>query len=380
MAKVKKTIDAFDLAEKYLSKTGMLPSVYQPVLFRGKYDNKVYYDSLASSNILPVNKPQSSYRETHIAIKKAFNNWFFSPTVINNFSKNPKANPAPPVTKKISFFEQNISAMIARWSLLQKTNSITPSRNYTNTNNILSGNIFPWLQMQNNHVQVHIGKIKSDFSCFNDARISLRIQDVLIMFRNKYDDSLFIVIIPSEFADKYTISNTASTYNKYVPSVKDNKTDRENEAQYDLDVDSEVNATYLSTPAPAPAAKSGSKGKRYATKPSLGVGALKNANYTCEVCGTKITFSRKKGGAQYMEAHHLIPMSKQGLYMNSIDHTANLICLCPTCHKKIHYGKDSEVKQMLNKLYTKRQAKLKSAGIDVDKTDITTLYSYYSLS
>jgi len=77
-----------------------------------------------------------------------------------------------------------------------------------------------------------------------------------------------------------------------------------------------------------------------------------------------------------MEPHHLIPISNQGLYSNDIDITSNLICLCPTCHKKIHYGIKADVKSMLQAFYAARQKDLKTCGIEID---IDTLFAYYDI-
>ncbi|MBY0001439.1 HNH endonuclease [Priestia aryabhattai] len=51
-----------------------------------------------------------------------------------------------------------------------------------------------------------------------------------------------------------------------------------------------------------------------------------------------------------MEAHHLIPMKKQNDYQNSIDVDGNIICLCPTCHRKIHVGNNNK-KELIKLLY-----------------------------
>lgn len=77
-----------------------------------------------------------------------------------------------------------------------------------------------------------------------------------------------------------------------------------------------------------------------------------------------------------MEPHHLIPISLQGYYKHDIDITSNLICLCPNCHKRIHYGTKDDVKKMLTKFHNARQADLKTCGIDID---LITLFAYYNI-
>jgi 5-methylcytosine-specific restriction protein A len=56
--------------------------------------------------------------------------------------------------------------------------------------------------------------------------------------------------------------------------------------------------------------------------------------YFCQVC--KVRGFEKKGGGLYAEAHHIAELGLEGR-----DLPSNLICVCPTCHKKIHFGKIS---------------------------------------
>jgi|GEM_PF-5838948 len=54
-------------------------------------------------------------------------------------------------------------------------------------------------------------------------------------------------------------------------------------------------------------------------------------HHTCQACGES-TFETR-GGYNYTETHHVLPMSKGGE-----DAPFNMAILCPTCHRKIHYG------------------------------------------
>jgi 5-methylcytosine-specific restriction protein A len=67
--------------------------------------------------------------------------------------------------------------------------------------------------------------------------------------------------------------------------------------------------------------------------------ALKNANYTCENCSKTKTFETS-GGDMYFEAHHIIPfnISTYLEFDASLDCIENLACLCPECHRKVHYS------------------------------------------
>ena len=54
--------------------------------------------------------------------------------------------------------------------------------------------------------------------------------------------------------------------------------------------------------------------EKYTTNPRRAKNALVKANFKCELNPAHQTFINKKTGNPYMEAHHLIPMSKQGLF------------------------------------------------------------------
>lgn len=60
------------------------------------------------------------------------------------------------------------------------------------------------------------------------------------------------------------------------------------------------------------------------------------AQYTCEICGT-LGFM-KPDGSRYAEAHHVGELAK-----TKIDNPNVMICVCPTCHRIIHYGTQEEL-------------------------------------
>ena len=91
--------------------------------------------------------------------------------------------------------------------------------------------------------------------------------------------------------------------------------------------------------------------------------ALESANYQCEMDETHRTFIAKSTGHPYMEGHHALPMQIQGRFDQSLDVYANIICLCPICHRLIHYGLDSEKEKVINKIYYDRADRLAASGI-----------------
>ena len=65
------------------------------------------------------------------------------------------------------------------------------------------------------------------------------------------------------------------------------------------------------------------------------------ADFTCEIDACHKTFTAKGTMHQYMEGHHIIPMTKQLSFPNSLDIFANLVCVCPNCHRMLHHAIDS---------------------------------------
>lgn len=104
-------------------------------------------------------------------------------------------------------------------------------------------------------------------------------------------------------------------------------------------------------------------------------GALVRANYLCELDSTHSTFISRNTNKNYMEVHHLIPMEYQSEFFNSLDIAANVVCICPTCHKSLHFGNIEEIKPLLNKLINLKVNELKKYNINIE---IENLYNYYS--
>ena len=100
--------------------------------------------------------------------------------------------------------------------------------------------------------------------------------------------------------------------------------------------------------------------------------ALEKSQYKCDIDRTHKTFITKNN-KPYMEAHHLIPLSSQELFNTSgLDSVANIVCICPNCHRNLHYGKD--IIPMLEKIYNERKQALEKSGITITFEELLELY------
>lgn len=100
---------------------------------------------------------------------------------------------------------------------------------------------------------------------------------------------------------------------------------------------------------------------------------LKADKYHCEIDARHKTFVTRRNDQLYLEGHHLIPISYQNKFERSLDVYANIIGLCPNCHRQLHFGKKSEVKDILKGLYDLRAERLVKSGIEVSKDDFLAL-------
>lgn len=83
--------------------------------------------------------------------------------------------------------------------------------------------------------------------------------------------------------------------------------------------------------------------------------AKRRSKWQCEFDSNHTTFTSYANKNQYMESHHLVPMSAQDYFYYTLDYADNIVCLCPNCHRKIHYAINKEKKEILNLLFNKRE-------------------------
>ena len=128
---------------------------------------------------------------------------------------------------------------------------------------------------------------------------------------------------------------------------------------------------------PKPKPKKQGKSEKYFSNPRRSKNAIETANFKCKLNQNHATFINKISKKQYMEAHHLIPISKQDYFDYDIDVPENILCFCPNCHRKIHLSENITKEEILKKVYYKRQKKLTQRGIILD---FNALLNFYRIS
>lgn len=93
--------------------------------------------------------------------------------------------------------------------------------------------------------------------------------------------------------------------------------------------------------------------------------AISAARYACQHDNNHWSFVSGSTGKLYLEPHHLVPISLQAEFSNSLDCVANIIVLCPNCHRAIHYGDIPTKRALLTKFFGERVNDLKMSGVDV---------------
>jgi hypothetical protein len=118
--------------------------------------------------------------------------------------------------------------------------------------------------------------------------------------------------------------------------------------------------------------KGGSKVK---VNPGIAKRRLIIADYKCEIDNAHVTFTSHTTKRNYVESHHLVPLGVQKEFgENSLDHEANILALCPNCHRQLHHAILNEKKQIIKELYELRVKELEKAAI---KLALGKLISYY---
>ena len=123
----------------------------------------------------------------------------------------------------------------------------------------------------------------------------------------------------------------------------------------------------------------GGQGKSIRKDNRISKEALIQSSFKCQIDPNHITFNNTQS-LPYMEGHHLIPCTVTNAnffwerYRKNIDCLENIVCLCPTCHRAVHFGDNETVSEMVKRLYSKQNEKLSLAGIPISMVELLSLY------
>ena len=100
---------------------------------------------------------------------------------------------------------------------------------------------------------------------------------------------------------------------------------------------------------------------------------LKADKYQCEIDVNHKTFIMQQNDKPYLEGHHLIRMEHQNRFAKSLDVYANIIGLCPNCHRQLHLGKYAEIRAIISPIYDLRAERLAKSGLELSKDEFLAL-------
>ena len=96
---------------------------------------------------------------------------------------------------------------------------------------------------------------------------------------------------------------------------------------------------------------------------------IQSVNYTCEINCNHKTFVSQATKHQYLEGHHIIPINLQKYFDYSLDIYANILGVCPSCHRLLHYVLESDKRLVLKLIYNQRKERLYQSGINLSDNE-----------
>ena len=110
--------------------------------------------------------------------------------------------------------------------------------------------------------------------------------------------------------------------------------------------------------------------------------ALIQANFTCQINPGHKTFTTRHG-VPYMEGHHLIPCTVSNAEYfykkdrKNIDCVENITCICPNCHRAVHFGDTPTKSAIIKELFSKQNKTLKRVGIIITEEELLKRYKVF---
>lgn len=147
----------------------------------------------------------------------------------------------------------------------------------------------------------------------------------------------------------------------------------EDKVNLDMELSKPTIKNIIDKPVSKPEKRDSSTGQ-YKRNPNVALNSIIHENYECAISIDHKYFESRRMNENYVEAHHLIPMRYQDDFENSLDVEANVVSLCPVCHKILHHGVLLEIKHLLEILHGKRKERLKQCGLEITIEELIKLY------
>ncbi len=113
---------------------------------------------------------------------------------------------------------------------------------------------------------------------------------------------------------------------------------------------------------------------KWPRKAGIAKKAIESASFKCERNSEHITFISRVTNENFVEAHHLVPMEKQGEFNVSLDVPENILSLCPNCHSMFHHSHGSDISTLLSHFLEQRKQGLEERGIHIDLDKLEGFY------
>lgn len=97
---------------------------------------------------------------------------------------------------------------------------------------------------------------------------------------------------------------------------------------------------------------------------------IREEDYKCFINPNHITFP-SPNRINYVEGHHIIPISLQKSFIQNLDCKDNIIPLCPNCHKAMHLGVSDVKIEYINIILSKPQ---KLTNFNMTYNDLLEIY------
>jgi len=169
----------------------------------------------------------------------------------------------------------------------------------------------------------------------------------------------------------------------YIESVLENKALLDNddsEEQEEIQIAEPASSEVIQNSSDKPLfIENGSQGKTIVKDSRISKSALIDAKYICIINTAHKTFITKHK-ITYMEGHHLIPctVTNSEYFMKkfnkNIDCFENIVCVCPNCHREVHYGEWASKSEKIRIMFRKQQEKLKRVGLLITEDELLNLY------